>query len=134
MLNVIELIMPHVVFSGNISFKEVFQKLEKIFFKDSDNNLIIRVEEYFMNKYENIILAKTISVDRKTQSFYIMLMKKEDKITIRLDPITDPDKTEGVKTAIALISKTIKEYGKSSNLNITKTNVQEFINKVQSTK
>ncbi|MFB5600230.1 MAG: hypothetical protein ACE5SW_08400 [Nitrososphaeraceae archaeon] len=126
--------MPHVVFSGNISFKEVFQKLEKIFFKDSDNNLIIRVEEYFMNKYENIILAKTISVDRKTQSFYIMLMKKEDKITIRLDPITDPDKTEGVKTAIALISKTIKEYGKSSNLNITKTNVQEFINKVQSTK
>lgn len=61
-------------------------------------------------------------------------MKKEDKITIRLDPITDPDKTEGVKTAIALISKTIKEYGKSSNLNITKTNVQEFINKVQSTK
>lgn len=134
MLNVIELIMPHVVFSGNISFKEVFQKLEKIFFKDSDNNLIICVEEYFMNKYENIILAKTISVDRKTQSFYIMLMKKEDKITIRLDPITDPDKTEGVKTAIALISKTIKEYGKSSNLNITKTNVQEFINKVQSTK
>lgn len=72
MLNVIELIMPHVVFSGNISFKEVFQKLEKMFFKESDNNLIIRVEEYFMNKYENIILAKTISVDRKTQSFYII--------------------------------------------------------------
>lgn len=126
--------MPHVVMSGNISFKEVFQHLEKLFFKDSNNNLIIRIEEYFINKYENIILAKTISVDRRTQSFYIMLMKKEDKITIRLDPMTDPEKTEGVKTAIALLTKMIQEYGKSSNLNITKTNVQEFINKVQSTK
>jgi hypothetical protein len=101
--------MPHVVLSGNISFKETFKHLDKIFFKDSKNSIIIRIEDYFINKFENLILAKTISVDQKTQSFFIMLMKKEDRVTIRLDPLSDPEKTYGVKIALALIAIKIIE-------------------------
>ena len=58
-----------------------------------------------------------------------MGMKKEDKTTIRRDPMTDPEKIYGVKIAIALMAKTIQEIKKTRNLSISKTNIQEFIYK-----
>jgi hypothetical protein len=51
------------------------------------------------------MLSKAIVIDQKTQSFYIVVMNREYKITIRLDPITDPEKTDGVKGALALMPK-----------------------------
>jgi hypothetical protein len=56
---------------------------------------------------------------------------RENKITIRLDPITDPEKTDGVKIAIALIAKRIQDIEKTSNLYVSKTNIQEFIDRLQ---
>ena len=65
------------------------------------------------------------------QSFYIMVMNRENKITIRLDPTTDPDKTDGVKIALALMAKRIQEVEKMSGLYVSKTNIQEFIDRLQ---
>ena len=79
----------------------------KILFKDQKkSNVIVRIEKYFINQPGDIILAKAVAVDdQKPQSFYIMVMYREDKTTIRLDPITDPEKTDGVKIALALMAK-----------------------------
>ena len=60
-----------------------------------------------------------------------MVTNRENKITIRLDPITDPEKTDGVKIAIALIAKRIQDIEKTSNLYVSKTNIQEFIDRLQ---
>jgi hypothetical protein len=56
-------------------------------------------------------------------------MKKENKITVRLDPITDPfNKTFGVKTSLAKVAKMIFSIHKDSDdLSITKTNLEDFI-------
>jgi hypothetical protein len=59
------------------------------------------------------------------------VMNKEDKTTIRLDPITDPEKTDGVKIALALMAKRIQEMEEAHNLYVSKTNIQEFIDKLQ---
>src|SRR5215204_5220549 len=101
----------------------------KILFKDQKkSNIIVRIEKYFINQPGDIILAKAVAVDdQKPQSFYIMVMYREDKTTIRLDPI----KTDGVKIALALMAKRIQEIEKAHNLYVSKTNIQEFIDKLQ---
>ena len=123
--------MPHIVLSGSILLSNVFEHLYKILFKDQKSNIIVRIETYFINQPGDIILAKTVAVDQKPQSFYIMVMNREDKVTIRLDPTTDPEKTDGVKIALALMAKRIQEIEKAHNLYVSKTNIQEFIDKLQ---
>ena len=56
-------------------------------------------------------------------------MKKENRVTVRLDPITDPtNKNNGVKISIAKVAKMILSIHKESDeLSITKTNLQVFI-------
>ena len=125
--------MPHIVLSGSISLSNVFEHMYKILFKDQKkSNIVVRIEKYFINQPGDIILAKAVAVDdQKPQSFYIMVMYREDKTTIRLDPITDPEKTDGVKIALALMAKRIQEIEKAHNLYVSKTNIQEFIDKLQ---
>ena len=123
--------MPHIVLSGSISLSNVFEHMYKILFRDQKSNIIVRIEKYFINQPGDMILAKAVAVDQKLQSFYIMVMNKEDKTTIRLDPISDPEKTDGVKIALALMAKRIQEIEKARNLYVSKTNIQEFIDKLQ---
>jgi hypothetical protein len=123
--------VPHIVLSGSIPLSKVFEHMYKILFKDQKSNIIVRIEKYFINQPGDIILAKAVAVDQKPQSFYIMVMNKEDKTTIRLDPITDPEKTDGVKIALALMAKRIQEMEEAHNLYVSKTNIQEFIDKLQ---
>jgi hypothetical protein len=105
--------------------------MNKILFQDRKSNVIVRIENFFINQRCDIILSKAIAIEQKTQSFYIVVTNRENKITIRLDPITDPEKTDGVKIAIALIAKRIQDIEKTSNLYVSKTNIQEFIDRLQ---
>jgi hypothetical protein len=123
--------MPHIVLSGSILLRNAFEHMHRILFKDQKSNIILRIENYFINQPGDIILAKAVAVEQKPQSFYIMVMNSEYKTTIRLDPTTDPEKTHGVKIALALIAKRIQEIEKTHNLYVSKTNIQEFIDKLQ---
>jgi len=136
--------LPHIVLSGNILLGNTFKQMNKILFKDQKSNVIVRIENFFINQRSDIMLSKAVAIDQKTQSFYIMVMNRENKITIRLDPITDPEKTDGVKIAlalmakriqdvekIALMAKRIQDVEKISDLYVSKTNIQEFIDRLQ---
>ena len=63
------------------------------------------------------------------QKYFIQLMRKDNQVTIRLDPATDPpDKNNGVKMSIAMVAKVILSIHKESDdLKITKTNLAGFI-------
>jgi hypothetical protein len=106
---------------------KIFEHMHKILFKDQKSSKIVRIENYFINQPGDIILAKAVAVDQRAQSFYIIVTSSEDKTTIRLDPTTDPEKTDGVKIALALMAKRIQEIEGAHNLYVPKTNIQEFI-------
>jgi hypothetical protein len=123
--------VPHIILSGSILLSSTFKQMNKILFQDQKSNVIVRIENFFINQRCDIILSKAVAIDQKTQSFYVMVTNRENRITIRLDPITDPEKTHGVKIAIALIAKRIQDIEKPSNLYVSKTNIQEFIDRLQ---
>ena len=108
--------MPHIVLTNVSDFNSFYNNLKKevliIKNEKAQTNTIIRFEEIFSNQLKNIILIKTIVIENtnQPQTYYIMAMKKNNQITIRLDPLTDPkNKTDAVKISLANIAKQYKK-------------------------
>jgi hypothetical protein len=71
------------------------------------------------------MLIKTIVIEnQQAQSFYIMVMQKEQQLTIRLDPLSDPKKTNTVKKLRVIAQEFLN---KNKDLKVTKRNLNEFI-------
>ena len=106
--------LPHIVLTNVSDFNSFFNNFKKevLIIKEKDQtNTIIRFE-IFLNQLKNIILIKTIVIENTNQSqtYYIMTMKKNNQITIRLDPLTDPkNKTDAVKISLINIAKQYKK-------------------------
>ena len=124
--------MPHIVLTNVSDFNSFYNKFKKevlIIKNEKDQtNTIIRFEEIFSNQLKNIILIKTIVIENtnQPQTYYIMTMKKNNQITIRLDPLTDPkNKTDAVKISLANIAKQYKEIDPA--ISIGKTNLEQYL-------
>lgn len=116
--------MPHIVLEKAKSVKECYDVIEPIMHK-VDKGILKTVDKYINHK-ENSALIESIAVeDGKSQNFFIQLSSKGDAVTVRLLPQTDPEKTKGVKTLMALIAKTVKDS--NSDVSYGKTNLQDFL-------
>ena len=126
--------MPHVVLTNVYDFEIFYNNFKKdvLILKDENNkektNTIIKFEEVLLNKNRNLILIKTVSIENTntSQTYYIMINKKDTQITIRLDPLTDPmNKTDAVKISLAIIAKQYKKLDPS--ISIGKTNLEQYL-------
>ena len=124
--------MPYIIIEGRkINVESINTNFNKIV--ERKDNYIIKFEDIFIDQSKDLILIKTTVIENNiNQKYYIQLMKKENHITIRLDPITDPlDKNNSIKKSIANVAKIIFFNHKYSDLSITKTNLQDFLNKIE---
>jgi len=96
----------HAVISGDVILEEILGRLERTTYREQDTGLIIRTEDFLLNKRKDTLLLKVVVVEERPQAFYIMVNKREGELTVRFDPTTDPEKTEGSEIALALICKT----------------------------
>lgn len=121
--------MPHVVLEGRINLNDLSRNFKKVSLRVDD--LIIKLDELFINTAENRMLVKAIVVEsNKPRSFYLDVMLKGNSITVRLDDLTMPEeKSDGVKMSIALMARLLKSYG---DLNISKTNIADQLAKIDS--
>lgn len=124
--------LPHIVLTNVSDFESIFNNFKKdvsIIKNEKDQtNTIIRFEEIFLNQLKNIILIKTIVIENTNQSqiYYIMAMKKNNQITIRLNPLTDPkNKTDAVKISLTKIAKQYKKIDPA--ISIGKTNLEQYL-------
>jgi len=113
--------VPHVVLSGNVELKDAWKELSNIVAK-SDAGLI-RVTECFLNVTENTLLVRATAVEEVARTFYVVVSQGKDAVTIRLDPLTDPEKTGGVKAALAFIAARIMHVAGLEESAVSKTNL-----------
>ncbi len=104
--------MPHVVLKGEfggIPLREILQPLV-----EESEEWLIKVEEVYVERHGRKALLWTVVVEEgHSQSFYIQLSISEadHKLTVHLDPSTDPIKTRGVKRAVARVAESLLESG-----------------------
>lgn len=118
--------MSHLVIEGNVNFENVWSSFSKTVERNNKESIIF--EDAFLNHSKNLILIMTTVVNENpSQKYFIQIIKKENQITVRLDPITDPKtKSELVMMSIAKMARFVMSKNKDSDLSITKANVNTY--------
>ncbi len=115
--------MPHVVLEGRISLDECRRDLVPFIVRDG--GFLAKGERLFRDGEDQTLLIETLVVDRgHTQKFFIQVARRPEGAIVRLEPLTDPEKTPGVRRALAVVAKRIRDrtgarYGRS--------NIEEFL-------
>jgi hypothetical protein len=116
--------MPHIVLENINSAKEAFDAVEP--FANRIEGGMLKVMDKYINAQEQSVLVESLAIENgKNQSFFVQLSQKKSSLTVRLLPLSDPEKTDGVKKIMATIAKQIKD----SNANIVygKNNLESFL-------
>lgn len=114
--------MPHIVFNQRINLNDFLNDFTPIFQKEP---ILIKVQTIFVDKDNLTALLPSIVISELHQEFLIEISTRQEKTTIRLYPGTDPEKTDGVKTAMALLAKQIMKL--HPDYEVTKTNLSDYL-------
>jgi len=116
--------MPHVVLEHAQSTLHAFQAIEPITLKIDTG--ILKLGDKYINAAETIVLIEALAIEQgKTQNFFIQLSQKQANLTVRLLPLTDPEKSPGVKILMATVAKQIKDSNPA--ISYGKTNLQDYL-------
>lgn len=95
--------MPHVVLEGPITL-DGCRRLQ-VPFVERDGERIVKVDRFYADTDGRAALLETLVVDRgHTQRFFIQLALRDGGLIVRLEPMTDPEKTAAVKRALAIVA------------------------------
>ena len=116
--------MPHVVLENLNSAKVAFDAV--VPFATKIDGGILKVTDKYLNTDANKGLVESRAVENgKNQIFFVELSQKAASLTVRLLPLTDPEKTPGVKAIMAMLARQIKEA--NPGVGYSKTNLQDFL-------
>lgn len=111
--------MPHIVLEYINSTSEAYDAVQP-FAKKIEGGML-KIMDKYINESKQTALIEALAIENgNNQSFFVQLSQKKSSLTVRLLPLTDPLKTDGVKTIMALIAKQIKDsngtisYGKNN--------------------
>ena len=117
--------MPHVVIHGDISLRALYDDFEPIEERAGDD--VLKVTDVFLNHSGRVALLECVVVERRPMSFFVQLARHEDRVTVRLFPPTDPQKTDGVRRILARIAWEIVRRFPGSRYGAT--NLEPFLNR-----
>nr|WP_321268479.1 hypothetical protein [uncultured Sulfurimonas sp.] len=116
--------MPHIVLENINSTKEAFEAVTS--FGQKIEGGILKVSDKYINANEQSALIESLAIENGiNQSFFVQLSQKKSSLTVRLLPLTDPEKTKGVKTIMAKIAKQIKDTNEA--IIYGKNNLEDFL-------
>ena len=115
--------MPHVVLEGRITIDDAARIFEP--FVAREGELIVKAERFYREADGRAALIEMVVVEAgHTQKFFIQLSPRDSGLTVRLEPLTDPEKTPGVRRAIAQVAQRLRT---ASGATYGKTNIQEYL-------
>ena len=122
--------MPHIIINSRVNFDLIHSEFKSRIIRSTlDGGCIYNFKESFQNVSKDTILIDTITIEPEfSQNYFIQLLKKSDRITVRLYPTTDPkNKTSCIKRSLVIIAKTILEADTKGESFIVKTNLQQYL-------
>jgi hypothetical protein len=115
--------VPHVVLEGPITIDDAARIFEPFVSREGD--LVVKAERFYRGKDDRAALIEMVVVEAgHTQKFFIQLSARDSGLTVRLEPLTDPEKTPGVRRAIARVAARLRV---ASGAAYGKTNIQEYL-------
>jgi len=115
--------LPHVVLQGPISLDACISALGPFMVRDGD--FLAKGERLYRDSVAPTLLVEILLVDRgHTQKFFIQVAGRNSDVIVRLEPLTDPEKTPGVRRALAIVANRIRM---STGATYGQTNIEEYL-------
>lgn len=116
--------MPHIVLEGTVDLKTYYSRYEPASIKTGDD--IFKFQNIFTNQAGDTLLIEALAIEgRHINRFFLQIAGREDAVTVKIYPGTDPEKTGGVKKMLALVAKQIKDMNPGARYGTT--NLKEFL-------
>ncbi len=117
--------MPHVVLEGAVDLQRLCERFEPVLERWGDD--LLKIQHLYMEQRGEEVLLDTLVVESgHRQRFFIQLTLREGSALLRLLPQTDPEKTDGVKRALARAAALAREHA-SGECRYGATNLSEFL-------
>jgi hypothetical protein len=113
--------MPHIVLNKQVDLLE-FSKSFSPYFQKSP---LIRLSNIYVENNGLSALLHVVVIDDLHQEFFIQVFTRENKTTIRLLPLTDPEKTDSVRKSLSLVYFQLLKF--DSELTVTKSNLWDYL-------
>lgn len=116
--------MPHIVLENINTTEEAYEAVET--FSKKEEGGILKVMDKYINSNKQTVLIESLAIENgKNQNFFVQLSQKKNSLTVRLLPLSDPEKTDGVKIIMATIANQIKNS--NPNISYGKNNLENFL-------
>ena len=115
--------MPHVVLTGAITIRRAAEAFAPFLLREGDR--VIKAERLYTESGERAALIEMIVSERGfTQKFFIQLAPRDGGMTVRLEPLTDPEKTPAVRRAIGEVARRLRD---ATGCAYGATNIGEYL-------
>jgi len=116
--------MPHIQIIGPAKLEHLAECFEPL--NRRRGEIIAKTTAFYLNAGDRTALVQALVVEpRVHRKFYVLLVEKPDGLMVRLDPLTDPEKTDGVKFLLALVADWICRVCPGSSYGTT--NLHDFL-------
>jgi hypothetical protein len=98
-----------------------FQPIEQ-----SRAGVVLKARECYLSARRAEALVEAVVIEgRRPQSFFVALSQRKDGVMVKLLLLTDPEKTDGVKSLLAAVGKQLK--GQHPDCRYGQTNLHGFL-------
>lgn len=116
--------MPHIVIEGPLSLEDVWMAYTHL--DVTENATRYRTEGCFLSHDKSELLVSALVVEQGfAKKFYVRLHQRDNSLTIKLDILTDPEKTDGVRRLLAIFAERILTAEPEAR--VVRTNIKSFL-------
>jgi hypothetical protein len=95
--------VPHVVIDGQIDLVDYAKRFAPLDVRETRD--VLRTEHVYLERSGRSMLIQALAVEAgRTQTFYVRIsLHDRGSASVRVDPLTNPERSEGVKRIVAAI-------------------------------
>jgi len=116
--------MPHVQILGAAKLEQLAERFEPLTRRFGET--IVKTMALYLNSRDRTALVQALVVEpRIHRKLYVLLVEKPEGLMARLDPLTDPEKTDGVRRLLAEVAAWVRSVSPRSSFGTT--NLQDYL-------
>jgi len=114
-----------VVVEGPVVPADLQEGFPPLFERNGDD--VLKIQSVYVETTGTEVLLDTLVVESgHPQHFFIQVRRRNEGVVVRLLPQTDPEKTPGVKRAVARVAVLIRDLHPASS-KFGSTNLEEYL-------
>jgi len=115
--------VPHVLLEGRASIAQLQAAHQPFTVREGER--LVKVERFYADGRGEAALVETLVVESgHTQKFFILVSARPGGLAVRLEPMTDPEKSPGVKRALAIVAERLR---RATGGRYGSTNISEYL-------